>query len=140
MNYSRNNFRAPLFKAVLTAGIFAVAVSAPGIAFGQNDSSPTTCKAPDNTAHNKKHNTTADQQGNSSADIAMTANIRKSVMADKSLSTYAHNVKIITSNGMVTLRGPVKSDQEKQTIEAKAVEAAGGADKVQDRITVKASQ
>ena len=46
-------------------------------------------------------------------------------MKDKSLSTYAHNVKIITQNGMVTLKGPVRSDEEQRVIEAKAREIAG---------------
>ena len=58
-------------------------------------------------------------------------------MADKSLSSYAHNVKIISQNGTVTLKGPVKSDDEKIAVIAKAVAVAGGADKVTDQITVK---
>lgn len=58
-------------------------------------------------------------------------------MADKSLSTYAHNVKIISQNGMVTLKGPVRSEDEKKAVMAKAVEAAGGADKVTDQMSVK---
>ena len=46
-------------------------------------------------------------------------------MKDKSLSTYAHNVKIISQNGMVTLKGPVRSEEEKKSIEAKANQVAG---------------
>ena len=46
-------------------------------------------------------------------------------MKDKSLSTYAHNVKVITQNGQVTLKGPVRSEDEKKTVEAKAAEVAG---------------
>jgi hyperosmotically inducible protein len=46
-------------------------------------------------------------------------------MADQSLSSYAHNVKVITTNGSVTLKGPVRSDEEKSAIEAKAAEVAG---------------
>ena len=65
---------------------------------------------PDNTAINKRDQSpseaTADQQKMNTADRALTAKIRKSVMADKSLSTYAHNVKIISQNGTVTLKGP----------------------------------
>jgi hyperosmotically inducible protein len=60
------------------------------------------------------------------------------VIADKSLSTYAHNIKIIAQNGMVTLKGPVKSEQEKQAIETKAAEVAGGADKINSQIEVAA--
>jgi hyperosmotically inducible protein len=96
---------------------------------------------PDNTKMNKGDGTkgavTADQQKMSASDRTLTQNIRKAVIADKSLSTYAHNVKIISQNGMVTLKGPVRSDDEKKTIVAKAVEAAGGADKVTDQLTVK---
>ena len=70
-------------------------------------------------------------------DRALTRNIRRSIMADKSLSTYAHNIKIISQNGAVTLKGPVKSDDEKTNVIAKAVAVAGSADKVTDQISVK---
>jgi hyperosmotically inducible periplasmic protein len=60
-------------------------------------------------------------------------------MEDKSLSTYAHNVKIITQNGMVTLKGPVRSEDEKKAIEAKAAEVAGG-DKVTNEMDIKPKQ
>jgi osmotically-inducible protein OsmY len=46
-------------------------------------------------------------------------------MQDKTLSSYAHNVKVIAQNGQVTLKGPVRSEQEKKTVEAKAAEVAG---------------
>jgi len=80
---------------------------------------------------------TADQQKMNSADRDLTKKIRQAVIADKSLSTYAHNIKIISQNGIVTLKGPVHSEAEKSTIEAKATEIAGGADKVQSEISVK---
>jgi hyperosmotically inducible protein len=66
---------------------------------------------------------------------AITRGIRKSIMSDKSLSTYAHNVKIITQNGKVTLRGPVRSDEEKANIESKAA-AVAGQENVTSRIEV----
>jgi len=106
-------------------------------AFGQDQSAPSPSTAPDNSANNKHHKTTADQQTNAAGDRDLTAQIRKSIIADKTLSLYAHNVKIITINGMVTLKGPVKSDAEKQTIADLAAKATGGADKVTDKITVK---
>jgi osmotically-inducible protein OsmY len=90
-----------------------------------------------NKGDGSKMDTTADQQKSNAADRTLTQNIRKSIVADKSLSTYAHNVKVISQNGMVTLKGPVRSDDEKRSIVAKAVEAAGGADKVTDQMTVK---
>jgi hyperosmotically inducible protein len=71
------------------------------------------------------------------SDRALTAKIRRSIMADKSLSTYAHNIKIISQNGTVTLKGPVKSDDEKSAVVAKAVAVAGSADKVTDQVSVK---
>jgi osmotically-inducible protein OsmY len=61
--------------------------------------------------------------------------IRKGVMNDKSLSTYAHNVKIISQNGKVTLKGPVRSAEEKQSIEQKATDVAG-AGNVTNEITI----
>jgi osmotically-inducible protein OsmY len=64
-------------------------------------------------------------QGNSAADRNITANIRKSIVDDDSLSTNAHNIKIITNAGVVTLRGPVDSAAEKATVETKAKQVAG---------------
>ena len=59
------------------------------------------------------------------------------MIADKSLSTYAHNVKIISQNGRVTLKGPVRSEEEKKAIKSKAVEVAGNSGNVDDQLTVK---
>ena len=96
---------------------------------------------PDNTAVNKRDQNpgeaTADQQKMNAADRALTAKIRKAVIADKSLSTYAHNVKIISQNGTVTLKGPVHSDDEVKSIMAKATEGAGSPDKVVNQRSVK---
>jgi hyperosmotically inducible periplasmic protein len=96
---------------------------------------------PDNTKVNERDNnpgeSTADQQKMNAADRALTAKIRKSVMADKSLSTYAHNVKIISQHGTVTLKGPVQSDDEMKSIMAKATEGAGSPDKIVNQMSVK---
>jgi osmotically-inducible protein OsmY len=96
---------------------------------------------PDNTAVNKRDQNpgeaTADQQKMNADDRALTAKIRKAVIADKSLSTYAHNVKIITQDGTVTLKGPVRSDDEVKSIMAKATEGAGSPDKVVNQMSVK---
>jgi hyperosmotically inducible protein len=85
--------------------------------------------APDNTKVNKrdrdKSEPTADQQKENRSDRELTRKIRQAVVKDKSLSSYAHNVKIITQNGAVTLKGPVRSEEEKQAVEAKATEVAG---------------
>ncbi len=94
---------------------------------------------PDNTGMNKgdqsKSAMTADKQKMNASDRALTQKIRKAVISDKSLSTYAHNVKIVSRDGMVTLKGPVRSDNEKHAIVARAAEAAG-ADKVTDQMSV----
>jgi len=67
---------------------------------------------------------TPGDQSNTKSDVAITQAIRKAIVADKGLSANAHNVKIITTNGVVTLRGPVKSAAEKTTIGAKAEQVA----------------
>jgi osmotically-inducible protein OsmY len=92
--------------------------------------------APDNSNQNKNQSKTADDQANGKTDLDTTAQIRKSIMADKDLSTYAHNVKIITKNGTVTLKGPVKSEDEKQKVMSYASSVVS-ADKVTDKLTVK---
>ena len=85
--------------------------------------------APDNTKTNTRDRAatakTADQQGNSKADLDLTQKIRHAIVADKGLSTYAHNVKVITRDGHVTLKGPVQTVEEKSALEAKAAEIAG---------------
>lgn len=100
-----------------------------------------TAQAPDNsksnatTENSSQPTSIADGQSNSAADLKLTQTIRRSVMADKSLSIDAHNVKIVTVNGHVTLNGIVRSDAERSTIEAKAITAAG-ADNVADSLKV----
>jgi osmotically-inducible protein OsmY len=111
-------------------------VAAPLISYGQASDT----KA-DNTKVNRRDRSsgevTADQQKANAADRRLTKKIRQSVIADKSLSTYAHNIKIISQNGAVTLKGPVKSDDEKKAIVAKAVAVTGSADRVTDQMSVK---
>lgn len=94
--------------------------------------------APDNTGRNVRDQgdtLTSGDQSETKADITLTQKIRQAVMADDSLSMLAHNVKIITVNGVVTLRGPVKSEQERSSIAAKATQIAG-AGKVQNHLEV----
>ena len=96
--------------------------------------------APDNTGKNERDRNpseaTADQQKDNPADRDLARQIRQALIKDKSLSTYAHNIKVIAQNGVVTLKGPVKTEEEKQSIEAKAAEVAGGADKIKSEIEV----
>ena len=84
---------------------------------------------PDNSKTNQrdrdKSAATADKQKMSSEDRELTRKIRCAITEDKSLSTYAHNIKIITRDGKVTLKGPVRSGEEKATVLDKATEIAG---------------
>ena len=121
-------------KAVLTILFCTAAV----IGYGQTPPAET---KPDNTKVNERdrnaNEATADKQKANATDQELTRNIRRSIMADKSLSTYAHNIKIISQNGSVTLKGPVKSEAEKKSVMAKAVAVTGSADKVTDQVSVK---
>ena len=107
-----------LFMVLFVSAVFLVNI--PGVCLAQ---------PPDNTGINKRdtspENITADQQSQTKEDREITQKIRQAVVDDKSLSTYAHNVKIITVDGMVTLKGPVRSEDEKRTIEEKAGQIAG---------------
>jgi hyperosmotically inducible periplasmic protein len=115
---------------------FVALLSASFPAFAQDNSSP---PAADNSKTNRGDTdqgaVTADQQKSNPADRETTRSIRAAIMKDKSLSTYAHNVKVITQDGKVTLKGPVRSDDEKMNVEAKAV-AVAGADNVTNQLTV----
>jgi hyperosmotically inducible periplasmic protein len=117
----------------VTAGTFAVVLIS---------IKPTSAQTqPDNTAANKSDQNTAavtaqDQKMNA-ADRDTTAKIRRAVMADKSLSTYAHNVKIICQDGVVTLKGPVRSDDEVNSIVSKAKDVTGTSYKVVNQLSVK---
>ena len=96
----------------------------------------------DNTAMNKRDRSgepqTSGDQSNSSVDLKITQAIRQALMKDSELSTTAKNIKIITNNGHVTLRGPVKNAQEKTAIARLAKSAAGGA-KIDNQLDLKGS-
>lgn len=97
-------------------------------------------EAPDNTGRNVRDRNdatlTPGDQSETEADRTLTQEIRRAVVADDNLSTTAKNVKIITINGVVTLRGPVNTAQERAAIVAKAQQAAG-TDKVDNQLEVK---
>ncbi len=78
---------------------------------------------------------TADKQSNSKTDVEITREIRRAIVKDDSLSTDAHNVKIITSGGVVTLRGPVASSEEKMAV-AKKAEKITGVSRVNNQLEV----
>ena len=97
---------------------------------------------PDNTKTNERDRSgeteTSGDQSNSSADLKITQAIRRALMKDSELSTTAKNIKVITTNGQITLRGPVKTAQEKTKIDQLARSAAGGA-QIDNQLDVKES-
>jgi hyperosmotically inducible periplasmic protein len=97
---------------------------------------------PDNTATNERDRSgetkTSGDQSNGSADLKTTQAIRQALMKDGGLSMTAKNIKVITANGYVTLRGPVKTAQEKAKIDQLAKSAAGGA-QIDNQLDVKGS-
>jgi hyperosmotically inducible periplasmic protein len=120
-----------MIKKVLVCALALLALSSytgTGHAADKTAATPSQT-APDNTGRNVRDRggdtVTPGDQSNNKADLHLTQQIRKAIMADKSLSTNAKNVKIITANSVVTLRGPVNTPQEKATIEAKAQSIAG---------------
>ena len=119
--------RTTFFAACLSSAVFV------GPALAQT--------APDNTNVNKTNTQAgpdgnADRAKNNTSDVKLMAEIRRAVVHDKSLSTYAHNVKIVADQGKVTLKGPVRSDNEKKTIEQYAEKYAGSGN-VTDELAVK---
>jgi len=112
---------------LLCAGLFALNVV--GCSKEPTEDKVAQAPAPDNSGKNVRdrddQTKTAGDQSESEADRTISQNIRKSLTADDSLSTNGKNVKVITVDGKVTLRGPVKSDQEKAAIAAKAQQVAG---------------
>jgi osmotically-inducible protein OsmY len=115
---------------------FTIPTGTPVAAHAQDQANPPSSTAPDNSGQNKEHNRTAENQKETTSDREITQKIRRSVVSEKSLSTYAHNVKIITQGGQVTLKGPVRSENEKETIASKAADVVG-AEKVNNQLTVK---
>lgn len=115
-------------------GIFTFALAfSVGIAAAQDANNTGANKHPDNKT------LTADQAKNNKSDLRLMRDIRRALMKDNSLSTNAHNVKVIASGGKVTLKGPVNSEDEKKAVEQKATEVAGSGN-VTSEITVAAKQ
>ena len=111
-------------RLLLPLGSMVFCVSLMAIPTPQSQDSQQT--APDNTKTNKDQaGPTADQQKMNPSDRAVTQKIRKAIHEDQSLSSYAHNIKVITQDGKVTLRGPVRSEEEKSNLAAIAVSVAG---------------
>jgi len=129
-----------------TVLLFSLALFILGVYAGpghptERTATPPAQSAPDNTGRNVRDRggdtLTPGDQSESQADRSLTQEIRQAVVADKSLSTTAKNIKIITNNGVVTLRGPVNDFREKENIEAKAQQIAG-VNRVDNQLEVKA--
>jgi len=128
-------------KGTMKLTLLAIACfSALSLAALANDNAKT---KPDNTATNERDRSgetkTSGDQSNSSADLKITQAIRQALMKDRELSTTAKNIKVITANGRVTLRGPVQSAQEKAKIDQIAKSAAGGV-QIGNQLDVKGSK
>jgi hyperosmotically inducible periplasmic protein len=136
--YQEPNMKVSMKQANRLLALIVIGFSFSLLCAAQDAAAP----QPDNTKVNQRDSdqsrVTSDQQNNNDMDRKLTQQIRQSIMQDKSLSTYAHNVKIITQNGMVTLKGPVRSAEEKQAIETKAAAVAGDG-KVNSQIEIKSN-
>jgi len=131
-----NSFK---LKSLFLAGLLALAGSSALATETVQDSA--TAKIPaDNSAKNvrdvKGGPLTPEDQSNAKPDVELTAKVRQAVVKDDALSTSAKNIKIITVDGVVTLRGPVNSQAEKDSVAAKATQLAG-AGKVVNQLEVK---
>jgi hyperosmotically inducible protein len=114
----------------------ALILFAASLAFGcskdpaeSNRVSQSTAVEPDNSGRNVRDRNdatqTAGDQSENEADRTITQSLRKAITDDDSISTNGKNVKVVTINGTVTLRGPVRSEKEKADIGAKAKQIAG---------------
>lgn len=113
----QHRIRATVLIAAITG--FCAVAAAPAIAQTPADNTKV------NTRDRDKAAVTADQQKDNALDRDLTQRIRRALTQDKTLSSYAHNVKVITQGLQVTLKGPVRSEEEKQRVEQKATEMAG---------------
>jgi len=120
------------FTCITTALVLACVSSS----FAVEQSAPVPA---DDTGKNVRdrsdHAVTADQQSNSRGDVKITREIRRKIVHDKTLSTSAHNVKIVTIDGVVTLRGPVASTEEKAVI-GEAAKKVAGVGKVDNQLEI----
>jgi hyperosmotically inducible periplasmic protein len=91
----------------------------------QQDQQPAANNSKTNQGDANKGSATADHQNMNPADRNTSKQIRSAIYKDHSLSTYAHNIKVITRDGKVTLKGPVRTEDEKAAIAAKAAGVVG---------------
>lgn len=114
----------------------ALVLVSPITALAQEKDTTRKVVAADNTKRNTDHKVTAQNQSGEKSDLVITKEVRRAIVKDTALSGYAHNVKIITVAGKVTLKGPVRSETEKAVIETMAKRIAGVTDVV-NQLTIK---
>jgi hyperosmotically inducible protein len=120
------NFNVSFRRAVVILGVSLISSFAvPARPALQDAQQPASDNTKTNERDKDKTSPTADQQKMNPNDRTITKKIRMAIHEDKSLSTYAHNIKIITQDGKVTLKGPVRSEEEKNDVFAKAIAVAG---------------
>jgi hyperosmotically inducible protein len=126
-----------IVSALLTQLLLMSSLS---LLWAQQDTGANQYPPGDNTKVNQRdqsqNEATADKQKENTTDRQLAQQIRRALVKDKSLSTNAHNIKVIVQNGVVTLKGPVSSDSEKQAVETKATQIAGS-DKVTSEIEIR---
>lgn len=135
MRCIKPTLRGALGTAVLLLGSSA---AMPLPAAWQDSQAPAADNTKVNKRDRKKSEVTADQQKMNEGDRELTQRIRKAIIADESLSTYAHNIKVISRNGTVTLKGPVRTAEEKEKVASLAKEAAGDSSQITNELSVKA--
>jgi len=126
-------------KPLILGGVVLAFACSAGFAASTDTPSAQTTR-PDDTKINKRDKEgsapTAQNQSNNSEDRKVLADVRKAIVKDKSLSANAHNIKILAAGGTVTLRGPVKTTEEKSKVEEIAQQVAG-VDSVKNELDVK---
>jgi hyperosmotically inducible periplasmic protein len=114
--------RHPIAASLTLGAVFLAAVAMTGCGDGAGSSATNTAT---NARDRDGKTATPQDQSNSGGDVELAARIRKALVADDSLSTNAKNVKIVTDNGDVTLRGPVNDGHEREAVVRVAKQAAG---------------
>jgi len=137
-NIMRHLWKPALFAVMLSTPLLFAEETPPKADEPVNTSTDNSVK-PDNSRRNQRERAEQEKtpinQNENKADLEISRKIRQSILDDKNLSTYAHNIKIITQDGIVNLKGPVRSQEEKRNVEARAVDIAGR-DKVKSQIEV----
>jgi hyperosmotically inducible periplasmic protein len=128
-NIMRHLWKPALFAAILSAPLLFAEETAPKVDEPVNTSAGDNSGKADNTRRNNRERSEQEKtpvnQNENKGDLEISRQIRKAIYNDTTLSTYAHNIKIITQDGKVNLKGPVRNAEEKQKVEAKAAAVAG---------------